>query len=138
MLNKVLLIGRLTKDIELKSNEKTNYVQNTLAVQRGYKNKDGGYDADFVNITLFRSQADYLNNYGEKGMLVSVVGRLQQDTYFDQNAGKNVSKLNVICEEISLLERKKEKSQENASEKPIKKAYEKPIEDLTPFDDLFR
>ena len=134
MLNKVLLIGRLTKDIELKSNDKTNYVQNTLAVQRGYKNKDGGYDADFVNITLFRSQADYLNNYGEKGMLVSVVGRLQQDTYFDQNAGKNVSKLSVICEEISLLERKKEQ----IIEKPTKKSYEKPIEDLTPFDDLFR
>ena len=134
MLNKVLLIGRLTKDLELKSNDKTNYVQNTLAVQRGYKNKDGGYDADFVNITLFRSQADYLNNYGEKGMLVSVVGRLQQDTYFDQNTGKNVSKLSVICEEISLLERKKEQT----IEKPIKKGYEKPIEDLTPFDDLFR
>ena len=134
MLNKVLLIGRLTKDIELKSNDKTNYVQNTLAVQRGYKNKNGEYDTDFVNITLFRSQADYLNNYGEKGMLVSVVGRLQQDTYFDQNAGKNVSKLSVICEEISLLERKKEQN----IEKPIKKAYEKPIEDLTPFDDLFK
>ena len=134
MLNKVLLIGRLTKDIELKSNDKTNYVQNTLAVQRGYKNKDGEYDTDFVNITLFRSQADYLNNYGEKGMLVSVVGRLQQDTYFDQNAGKNVSKLSVICEEISLLERKKEKTIEG----PNKKTYEKPIEDLTPFDDLFK
>ena len=67
-------------------------------------------------------------------MLVSVVGRLQQDTYFDQNAGKNVSKLSVICEEISLLERKKEQT----LEKPIKKAYEKPIEDLTPFDDLFK
>ena len=134
MLNKVLLIGRLTKDIELKSNGKTNYVQNTLAVQRDYKNKDGEYDTDFVNITLFRSQADYLNNYGEKGMLVSVVGRLQQDTYFDQNAGKNVSRLSVICEEISLLERKKEQ----IIEKPIKKALEKPIEDLTPFDDLFK
>ena len=134
MLNKVLLIGRLTKDIELKSNGKTNYVQNTLAVQRDYKNKDGEYDTDFVNITLFRSQADYLNNYGDKGLLVSVVGRLQQDTYFDQNTGKNVSKLNVICEEISLLERKKEQ----IIEKPIKKALEKPIEDLTPFDDLFK
>ena len=43
MLNKVLLIGRITKDIELKSNDKTNYVQNTLAVQRGYKNKNGEY-----------------------------------------------------------------------------------------------
>ena len=126
MLNKVLLIGRITKDIELKSNGKTNYVQNALAVQRGYKNKDGEYDTDFVNITLFKSQADYLNNYGEKGMLVSVVGRLQQDTYFDQNAGKNVSRLSVICEEISLLERKKEQT------------VEKPIEDLTPFDDLFK
>ena len=134
MLNKVLLIGRLTKDIELKSNDKINYVQNTLAVQRGYKNKDGEYDTDFVNITLFRSQADYLNNYGEKGMLVSVVGRLQQDSYIDQNTGKNVSRLSVICEEISLLERKKEQ----IIEKPIKKALEKPIEDLTPFDDLFR
>ena len=134
MLNKVLLIGRLARNIEMHSNEKTNYVQNALAVQRGYKNKDGEYDTDFVNITLFKSQADYLNNYGEKGMLVSVVGRLQQDTYFDQNAGKNVSKLSVICEEINLLERKKEQ----IVEKPIKKAYEKPIEDLTPFDDLFK
>lgn len=134
MLNKVLLIGRLARNIEMHSNEKTNYVQNALAVQRGYKNKDGEYDTDFVNITLFKSQADYLNNYGEKGMLVSVVGRLQQDTYFDQNAGKNVSKLSVICEEISLLERKKEQT----IEKPIKKTYEKPIEDLTPFDDLFK
>lgn len=134
MLNKVLLIGRLARNIEMHSNEKINYVQNALAVQRGYKNKDGEYDTDFVNITLFKSQADYLNNYGEKGMLVSVVGRLQQDTYFDQNAGKNVSKLSVICEEISLLERKKEQT----VEKPIKKAYEKPIEDLTPFDDLFK
>ena len=134
MLNKVLLIGRLARNIEMHSNEKINYVQNALAVQRGYKNKDGEYDTDFVNITLFKSQADYLNNYGEKGMLVSVVGRLQQDTYFDQNAGKNVSKLSVICEEISLLERKKEQT----VEKPIKKTYEKPIEDLTPFDDLFK
>ena len=134
MLNKVLLIGRLTKDIELKTNGKTNYVQNSIAVQRDYKNKDGEYDTDFVNITLFKSQADYLNNYGEKGMLVSVVGRLQQDTYFDQNTGKNVSKLSAICEEISLLERKKEQ----ITEKPIKKGYEKSIEDLTPFDNLFK
>ena len=126
MLNKVLLIGRLARDIEMHSGEKTNYIQNALAVQRDYKNKDGEYETDFVNIVLFRSQANYLNNYGNKGMLISVVGRLQCDTYFDQNAGKNVSRLSVICEEISLLERKKEKT------------LEKPIEDLTPFDDLFR
>lgn len=134
MLNKVLLIGRLARDIEMHSGEKTNYIQNALAVQRDYKNKDGEYDTDFVNIVLFRSQANYLNNYGDKGMLISVVGRLQYDTYYDQNTEKNVSRLSVICEEISLLERKKEK----ALEKPIKKEYEKPIEDLTPFDDLFR
>lgn len=143
MLNKVILIGRLTKDIDLRTSGQTTYLNNTLAVQRTFKNKDGDYDTDFVNIVFFGKQAEYVSSYSDKGMLISVVGKLQIDTYLDQKTQTNRTKTSVVCEEVSLLERRK--NSEETSKKisqsldDFEQDNDKKIDEpFNPFNNLFR
>ncbi|REA68854.1 single-stranded DNA-binding protein, partial [Staphylococcus pseudintermedius] len=78
MLNRVVLVGRLTKDPESRTTQSGVEVATfTLAVNRNYKNKNGEQQADFINCIVFRKQAENVNNYLNKGNLAGVDGRLQ-------------------------------------------------------------
>ena len=82
MLNKVSLVGRLTRDVELRYLGNGTPVANfTLAVNRTFKNKSGEREADFINIVVWRKQAENCANYIGKGSLVAVSGRLQSRSY---------------------------------------------------------
>lgn len=102
MLNNVLLIGRLTHDPELKNLEDGKKVLDfQLAVQRAFKNVDGIYETDFINITLWQTQAEMLSRYCQKGALLAVRGRLQtRHVLYDD---KDYHTLELIGERVTFL-----------------------------------
>ena len=115
MLNKVCLTGRLTKDPELK------YLQNgtavttfTLAVDRTFKNKNGKREADFINIVVWRKQAENVANYTHKGSLVAVAGRIQTRSYEGKD-GQRRYITEVVAEEVHFLDSKKQSNNSNYS-----------------------
>ena len=118
MLNKIILIGRLTKDPELRYTPNGTAVCNfTLAVERNFKNQDGEREVDFVDIVVWRKQAENCANYLAKGRLVAVEGSLRQNRWEDED-GNNRSKLEVNANEVQFLDwgNDKDKKQENNQE----------------------
>ena len=84
-MNKVILSGNLCRDIELRvSQGNKSVVSNCIAVKREYKNAQGEYESDFINIVAWGNQAEYLNNFARKGDRVELVGRWQVRTFQDQ------------------------------------------------------
>lgn len=82
MINNVVLIGRLTRDVELRYTPTNVAVATfTLAVNRNFKNADGEREADFVNCVIWNKQAENLANWTKKGYLVGITGRIQTRSY---------------------------------------------------------
>ncbi|MBQ3274275.1 MAG: single-stranded DNA-binding protein [Christensenellaceae bacterium] len=96
-MNKVLLVGNLTRDPEKRSTgQGTSVTSFTIAVSRRFKNADGGYDADFINCVAWRSTADFVAQYFQKGSRIGVVGSLQSRSYDDKNGNRRyVTEVNV-------------------------------------------
>ena len=108
MINKVILVGRLTKDPELKYLEDGKAVTSiTLAVNRNFKNQQGDYDTDFLNCTLWQKNAENTANYCRKGSVIGVTGRIQTRNYENQDGAK-VYVTEVIAEGVKFLSTKKE------------------------------
>ena len=109
MLNKVILMGRLTKDPELmRTQGGVNVVSFTLAVERNYAKQGEEREADFINITAFRGTAEFICKYFSKGQLVAVSGRLHVRYWEDINTNKTRSATDVIAEEVFFAEGKKD------------------------------
>lgn len=107
-MNKVILIGRLTKDPELrKTPTDVPVVQFVLAVNRSYQNQNGERQADFITCIAWRNQAENLARYIKKGGLVAVDGSIQTRSYDDQN-GVRKYVTEVVCNQITFLESKKD------------------------------
>ena len=103
MLNQVVLVGRLTKDLETKELEDGKTVCNvTLAIPRSFKNAEGEYETDFVECVLWDVVAKNTAEYCKKGDIVGIKGRLQTDNY-EKESGEKVYKLNVIAEKVTFL-----------------------------------
>ena len=106
MLNKVILIGRLTKDPELRyAANNTPVTSFTLAVDRGFLNAQKEREADFINITVWRAQAENVKKYVTKGSQVAVEGRIQTGSY--EKDGKRVYTTEVVAENVRFLDTKK-------------------------------
>ena len=105
-MNKVILVGRLTKDPELKrTNNDIPYAQFTVAINRIYTNKQGERQTDFINCVAWRNQAENLARYMRKGSLVGVEGQLQSRSYDDANGIRRYV-TEVVCDNIHFLEPK--------------------------------
>lgn len=90
MLNTVILMGRITHDIEAKRTDSGRpYVMLSLAIDRNYKNQDGGYDTDFINVVAWGQTAEHIANYFGKGRLICVEGSLRSRVYEDKNSTKH-------------------------------------------------
>lgn len=115
MYNKVILIGRLTADPELRFTPGGVPVAKfTLAVDRGFKNKQGERETDFVDIVVWRSQAETCSNYLKKGYMSAVDGRLQIRSY-DDNQGIRRKAVEVIAENVRFLDRGKDSHNQGGS-----------------------
>ena len=98
MINNVVLIGRLTRDVELRYTPQNQAVgQFTLAVNRNFKNQNGEYDADFINCVIWGKSAENFANWTKKGNLVGITGRVQTRNYENQQ-GQRVYVTEVVAE----------------------------------------
>ena len=105
MLNQAVLVGRLTRDLEVRETENGKMVSNiTLAVPRPYKNEEGVYDTDFIDVTLWAGVAENTAEYCRKGDIVGVKARLQADTY--EKDGEKKYALNVVADKVTFLSSK--------------------------------
>ena len=104
MLNRVILIGRLTRDPELRYTPSGVAVaQFALAVDRPFTNQQGNREADFINIVVWRKQAENCANYLRKGRLVAVEGRIQTRNY-ENSEGRRVYVTEVVANNVRFLE----------------------------------
>ncbi|MEW9675378.1 single-stranded DNA-binding protein [Lentibacillus sp. L22] len=106
MLNRVVLVGRLTKDPDLRYTATGVAVANfTIAVNRPFSNQQGEREADFINCVVWRRAAENLANYMKKGNMIGVDGRVQTRRYEGQD-GKTVFVTEIVAESVQFLETK--------------------------------
>ena len=111
-MNSVQLIGRLTKDIDLKQTPSGNSVGSfTLAVNRNFKNQQGEREADFILCVAWRKTAEVLAQYTQKGSRVGVEGRIQTRNY-DDPQGNRVYVTEVVVDQVHFLESRDEQQRE--------------------------
>lgn len=114
MINSTTLVGRLTKDPELRTTPSGVEVGNfTLAVNRTFTNQNGEREADFINCIVFRKQAVNVNQYLSKGKLAGIVGRLQTRSY-ENKEGQKVYVTEVVCDNVQFLEPKDSQNDSNS------------------------
>ncbi|MDR5621872.1 single-stranded DNA-binding protein [Staphylococcus haemolyticus] len=113
MINRVVLVGRLTKDPEFRTTPNgVNVATSTLAVNRTFTNTNGEREADFINVVVFRNQADNVNNYLRKGQLAGVDGRIQSRSYENQE-GRRIFVTEIVADSVQFLEPKNNNQQNN-------------------------
>ncbi len=118
MINQVTLVGRLTKDPELRiTQEGTPVTSITVAVNRHFRNQHGEIDADFVQCTLWKKIAENTAQYCRKGSLVGITGRIQTRNY-DNKEGKRVYVTDVLAETIKFLDQRRQTVPKNFQVEP--------------------
>ena len=118
-MNKVLLVGRITKDPEIR------YLQNgtpqvlfTLAVDRGMRDANGNRQADFISCVAWRGQADFISRYIRKGYLMSVEGRIQTRNYQGQD-GQMRYVTEVVLDQVENLQPRQDDGQGQGYQQPV-------------------
>ena len=121
-MNKVILMGRLTRDPEVRYTqgaEPLAIARYSLAVNKRFK-KEGQSDADFINIVAFGREGEFAEKYFKKGQMVSVVGRLQTGSYTDKDGVKR-NTVDVVIEEQHFAERKSNQEPKEGNKKVQRK-----------------
>ena len=110
-MNRVILVGRITKDIELRYTASNLAVANfTIAVNRQYANSEGEREADFINCVVWRKQAENMQRFTHKGSLIGLEGRMQVSSYEDN--GQRKYKTEVVCDSVQFLDTKQDNKEE--------------------------
>lgn len=114
MINRAVLVGRLTRDPELRYTANGAAVASfTVAVNRQFTNSQGEREADFINCTIWRKAAENFANFTNKGSLVGIEGRIQTSSYENQQ-GQRVYRTDVNVDNFSLLESRSESEKRNS------------------------
>ena len=109
-MNKVILMGRLTKDVEMRQTPNGIAVARfAIAVNRRFKNANGEYDVDFINCIAWRKTGEFISRYFQKGSMIAVVGSIQTRSW-DGNDGKKHYATEVIVDEVYFTGSKAESS----------------------------
>ena len=125
MINNVVLVGRLTRDPELRHTPSNVAVATfSLAVNRNFKNQAGDYEADFISCIMWRQQAENFANWLKKGALVGITGRIQTRSY-DNQQGQRVYVTEVVAESFQILEKKDNAANNASMENQISPSFEK-------------
>ncbi|HEP1433012.1 single-stranded DNA-binding protein [Streptococcus pyogenes] len=104
MINNIVLVGRMTKDAELRYTPSQVAVATfTLAVNRRFKEQNGERETDFINCVIWRQSAENLANWAKKGTLIGITGRIQTRNYENQQ-GQRVYVTEVVAESFQVLE----------------------------------
>lgn len=126
MINRVVLVGRLTKDVDLKYTPSgVAMARFTLAVNRTFSNQQGEREADFINCLVWRKQAENAANYLSKGSLCGVEGRIQTGSFEGQD-GKRVYNTDVVADSVQFLEPKNGQASQNYTSTGQPNDYQQP------------
>ncbi|WP_028401016.1 single-stranded DNA-binding protein [Ectobacillus panaciterrae] len=110
MMNRVVLIGRLTRDPELLyTKQGIAYAKIRVAVNRGFRNSQGEKQADFIDCTIWRKPAENVALYCKRGALIGITGRIHTNHY-ENEQGKRIYRTEVAAENVTFLEHKKERA----------------------------
>ncbi len=127
-MNKVLLIGRLTGKPELRyTSSNLPYTRFSIAVNRNFTNNQGQREADFINIIVWRKQAENVCNYLDKGSRVSVEGRIQTGSYDDKDGNKRYT-TEVAADSVEFLDSKNQAGRTESSASPYD--YQQPTNNV--------
>lgn len=118
-MNKIILCGNICKDVELKYYADKKVVKNTIAVRRDYKNKNGEYDSDFLNFSVWGNQAEYLAQYSKKGDKILICGKLLNNNY--EKEGQTIYSNDIQVENIEIISQRKKENEELSNEDVIQK-----------------
>ena len=119
-MNKVVLMGRTTRDVEVRYSGETAVARMTLAVDRRIKKEPEGQQADFVSCVAFGKTAEFLSKYGIKGTKFAISGRIQTGSYTNRD-GVKVYTTDVVIEEVEFAESKGAAENHKAAEpKPVR------------------
>ena len=130
-MNRVCLLGRLTAKPELRyTNSNKPYARFTVAVNRQFNNQDGNREADFINVIVWRKQAEVICNYFDKGNQIAIEGRLQTGSYDAQDGTKRTI-TEIVADEVELLT-SKASAGDGSNERVENK---KEVTELEPIDD---
>ena len=125
-INNVTLVGRLVRDPELKNTAQgIANVSFTLAVNRNYKNDQGQREADFINIVIWRKQAELLADYATKGALLGITGRIQTRNYENQQ-GQRIYVTEVVADNFQLLESRGAQQGQQQNQRPQQQRQNNP------------
>ena len=141
MLNRAILMGRLTRDPELRQTpNNVSVVTFTLAVERNYQADKNNKQADFINIVAWRHTAEFVSKYFTKGQLVAVEGSIQTRSYQDKD-GNNRTAFEVVADQVYFAEKKNQSGPSGAEFIPP--PFEEPakgssfsVGDLSDFEEL--
>lgn len=137
MINNVVLVGRLTRDPELRYTPQNQAVATFgLAVNRQFKNANGEREADFINCVIWRQQAENLANFAKKGSLIGITGRIQTRNYENQQ-GQKVYVTEVVADAFQMLESNKAQGQQVSKPQAQNKKQQAPDPFKAPAADPF-
>ena len=133
-MNKIILVGRLTKDPEVRTTSAGfNTVNFTVAVNRNFKNKDGNYDADFLPCVAFRQTADFISKFFKKGNMISLEGRVQTRNYDAQDGTKRYV-TEVVVDNVEFVGGKNESSNSSSADAFVDAPADAPIDEMPEYD----
>ena len=125
-MNKVILSGNLCQDIKKNTTQSgESWLRNTIAIKRDFKSPNGEYETDFIQIVVWRQQADYLAQYASKGDMIELVGRWQTRKFQDQQ-GQTREVNECVVENLKVLQNRAAPAKEDPQE-PIE---DEDVEDL--------
>ena len=111
-MNKAILTGRITDNLELKKTQSNKSVLNySIAVDKGTKDEHGNKEVIFIEIQSWGQQAEFLQQYAGKGVLILVIGRIEHSVYKSKD-GSNIRKTYVVSENVEILNKPKKETPE--------------------------
>ena len=126
MLNKAILMGRLTRDPELKYTQgNLPVVQFTVAVERNHSGNGGERQTDFINIVAWRKTAEFVSQWFTKGMMIIVTGSIQSRRWQDKN-GNNRTSIEVVADEVQFGETKRSREVNSGYQGGYQNTYSAP------------
>jgi single-strand DNA-binding protein len=135
-MNKVILNGRITKDIEIRSiGSDKSVISNSIAVRNDFKNKDGQYDSQFFNFEVWNAQAEFLAKYAAKGTPILIEGKLKNGAYEKEN-GERVYTTTIAVEKVEILSFDKKENNETTEAAVIAPKEPRQVEISLSDDDL--
>lgn len=136
-MNRAMLVGRLTAKPELRyTPSNLPYTRFSIAINRNFSNRDGQRETDFINIVVWRKQAENVCNFLDKGSLVGIEGRIQSGSYDDKDGNKRYT-MDVVADNVQFLESRGQSQARTSQASPSPYDYQAPSPSVSVEDDPF-